>query len=290
VLHVTGEDALAFLQGQFTHDLRRTAPAALSVYGLWLNQKGRILADSHVLRVSPHDAWIFASEASAVAIRERLEAYVIADDVVIEDQTSQWSGLVIAGAAGCAWLANRGATLPTPNEFTRTPTGGFVFPGRRAAVDTWELVEPADIPVEAGVPLVPPDAIERARISAALPAIPRDLGETDLPNEGGLEDVAVSYTKGCYLGQEVMARLKAMGRVRRRLARVAGAGAPPPPRAPLYHGDKSVGDVRSAIHDGEGGWIGLAMMMLLGLDPAKPLALSPTEPATVTLCVEDLSP
>ena len=108
------------------------------------------------------------------------------------------------------------------------------------------------------------DEMARRRIEAGIPAVPADLGPGDLPNEGGLEADAISYTKGCYLGQEVMARLKAMGTVRRRLVRVAWAGEEiltlP---AALFLGARQVGELRSAAPEAKGGAIGLAMVSLL---------------------------
>ncbi len=93
-----------------------------------------------------------------------------------------------------------------------------------------------------------------------------DIGPTDLPNEGGLETEAISYTKGCYLGQEVMARLKNMGQVRRRLLRVHGTGEPPTRLAPVFQAARKVGEVRSAVRDGAG-WVGLALVSLVQLKP-----------------------
>jgi hypothetical protein len=93
--------------------------------------------------------------------------------------------------------------------------------------------------------------------------------------------VAVSYTKGCFLGQEVMARLRT-GKIRRRLFRVAGTGLPPEGRpTPLLQAGRRVGELRSAAADGSGGWLGLAMLILLGFDPAGPLAAAsdPADPA-----------
>ena len=107
-----------------------------------------------------------------------------------------------------------------------------------------------------------------------LNAIARDDRESI--GELCLENDAISYTKGCYLGQEVMARLKTMGTVRRRLVRVRGSeavGRPSVLPAGLFHGDKRVGEVRSAVTT-EGGWIGLAMVSLLGLDAETVLSLT----------------
>lgn len=275
-LHVTGEDALSFLQGQFTQELRSSAPAPVA-YGLWLNQKGKVLADSFVLREAADSVWIISFFSNAAVIRERLEAYVIADDVSIADVTDGWSGVVVGGPEAEAWLAREAGGVPAAGAFIREAGGGLVFRGRRGSGVGFEWLRPVGAPsVPSGPVVVSPDDLERMRIAAGIPRVPADIGVGDLPNEGGLDAGAISYTKGCYLGQEVMARLKAMGTVRRRLVRVRAAGRTPPavPCA-LLQGEKRVGELRSVAADGAGGFIGLAMITKLGLDPARPLAPEP---------------
>ena len=124
--------------------------------------------------------------------------------------------------------------------------------------------------------------LERIRIAAGVPAVPADIGPSDLPHEGGLDAPAVSYTKGCYVGQEVMARLRT-GTIRRRLARVRGPGEPPPSGTPLFQGAQKVGELRSTCADGAGGWLGLALLTLLRLDVNAPLAPAADAAATVSL-------
>jgi folate-binding protein YgfZ len=274
-LHVTGDDALSFLQGQFTQELRSSAPTS-AVYGLWLNQKGKVLADSCVLREASDNLWVVSFSSSAAVIRERLEAYVIADDVVITDVTAEWQGVTVGGPEAASWLARETTgAIPAEREFTRVG-GGFVFHGRRAGVPSYEWLLPMGAAVPGGLVEAYGGQLERLRIAAAIPKVPQDIGLGDLPNEGGLDAVAISYTKGCYLGQEVMARLKAMGTVRRRLVRVRAEGRMPPavPTA-LLQGEKRVGELRSAVADGESGFIGLAMITKLGLDPTALLAPEP---------------
>jgi folate-binding protein YgfZ len=117
--------------------------------------------------------------------------------------------------------------------------------------------------------------MERQRVQARVPAVPVDIGPGDLPNEGALEVDAISYTKGCYLGQEVMARLKSMGKVRRRLLRVTGAIAEwPPLPASLFLGERKVGELRSAVRADGGGFVGLAMLSLLHLTSGGKLGLA----------------
>ena len=273
-MRVTGPDAFDFLQGQFTNDLRGLAPPA-AIYGLWLNQKGRVLADSFVLRTGPEAFVVVSYFSPAAVLRERLEAYVIADDVIIADETAEWAGLALVGADAEATAAKFEAPRRLAGRRTAEPAVELLF----AAGQVPEIEAQIDA---LSLPRSSADDMERLRIRTGITAVPRDLGPGDLPNEGGLEAGAISYTKGCYLGQEVMARLKSMGRVRRRLVRVAGAGAPPAALAPLFQGDKKIGELRSVAPD-DGGFIGLAMLTLLGLDPQAGLGLAPGEPSAVRL-------
>lgn len=256
-LRVTGEDALTFLQGQLTNDLRNLMPGE-GRYGLWLNQKGKVVADSFVV-AAPEGAFFVGSYYSPAAlIRERLEAFIIADDVAIEDETAAWRGVTV--------LADE------PRETVAADlAGGVLLAGRRERSRHWEWVAPAAAVAAAvaaaGGEAVTADAMERRRIRAGVPAVPADVGPNDLPNEAGLDEDAISYTKGCYLGQEVMARLKAMGQVRRRLVRVSGPGAAPAVPGALFLGERSVGEVRSAVADGDG-FIGLAMVSRLHVKSA----------------------
>lgn len=277
-LRVTGEDAGTFLQGQFTNDLR-TLASTRSVYGLWLTVKGKVLADSFVLAGgSPQEFWVGSYFSPAAVVRERLESHVIADDVVIADETEHWAGLCVQGEAANALL-------------TEAPRGTLAFPGRRHRGPAVEWMyplaagEPAwAVALRASGRLLEGEAQERQRIAAGIPAVPADIGPNDLPNEGGLEADAISYTKGCYLGQEVMARLKSMGQVRRRLVRVRGAGAEPPAcPAPVFTGARQVGEVRSAVRDGAQGWIGLALVSILQAGPGAALALAADAPPALQL-------
>ncbi len=246
------------------------------MYGLWLTLKGKVEADSFVLRDSATGDFLLVSYASpAAALRERLERFVIADDVAVTDETAGWRAVTVFGPGARAAI---GPDL----------AGGVVFPGRRDRAEHWEWLYPesADATVAArlaGRPEIPAADLERRRIAAGIPAVPRDVGPNDLPNEGGLDADAVSYTKGCYLGQEVMARLKSMGQVRRRLVRVRLLrGSLPPGPAPLYAGEKAAGELRSSAADGTGA-IGLAMVSLLAVGSARALALQPGGPADVEL-------
>lgn len=265
-LRISGSDAANFLQGQFTQDLRvlQQEPAA---YGLWLDVKGKVLADSFVLR-SPGDGefWIGSYFSPAAVIRERLESFIIADDVSIEDATTEWSGVSVVGPDAGTMLD----ALPEGRMFRgrrgRTPNAEWMF-----TASTTERVRQR----LAGMTELTPEDLARLRFDAGIPAVPADIGPGDLPNEGGLEADAISYTKGCYLGQEVMARLKSMGRVRRRLLRVRGSAQDLPALpARLFVRDRHVGELRSVVGDGAGGVGGLAMLSLPNISTGAEFAFA----------------
>jgi hypothetical protein len=274
VLRVSGADAGAFLQGQFTNDLSRIDPLE-TVYGLWLDRKGRVMADSHVVRAaSGTEYWVVSVSSPGAALARRLEDFIIADEVVVEDSTPSWAGVALIGPGAGEWLSGEARA-------------GLLFPGRRYRAENWEWVHPeADsgavmAAVGSGRPLSSLD-VERLRIAAGIPSIPADIGPADLPNEGGLDSDAISYSKGCYLGQEVMARVKSLGRVRRTLVRVAGAGARPRVPATLWLGDRKEGELRSAVTEAGGGYAGLALVSVGAAAAGQPLALAPAgEPGVV---------
>jgi folate-binding protein YgfZ len=196
VVRITGEDAAAFLQGQCTADLRGVALTD----ALWLNRKGRVLAHTIVAKEADGSFLLLCPRLAADALIAVVTANVIADDVVATDETAHWQRFVVWGAAPMIADAK-------------------LFPTRRFGVAAWDMLTPAGsaAPGELGGLA----ELESARIAAGVPSVPADCGAGEFPQECGL-DAWVSYTKGCYLGQEVMARIQSMGSLRRVLRRVEG--------------------------------------------------------------------
>ena len=271
-LRVTGEDAFSFLQGQFTNDLRALERGAEAVYGLWLTVKGKVVADSFVLRLEEGGFGVVSYFSPAAAIRERLESFVIADDVTIADETAEWVGFSFIGSA--------------PPE---RPAGAREWGGRRVRDGSREWSVPAADAAAVrerlgGWEEWDAAKLEAERVAAGVPAVPRDVGPGDLPNEAGLEADAISYSKGCYLGQEVMARLRSMGQVRRSLVRVRWEAEVRPGGGPvpLWRGDRQVGELRSATTGPDGrGAVGLAMVSRLHVSAGMTLSWAAGGPATV---------
>lgn len=274
-VRVAGPDAAGFLQGQCTQDLR-SLRLGETAFALWLTLKGKVMGETLVLKAESDVWWLWSAHTPGAALGARLEEFVIADDVAIEAGGVGWAQLTLAGAVGEAWLRlAREGREPPPTGLAEAWGGGWLFAGRRGQMSVWDWVRPdrQDIPDKGDMPVLTEQGLRWDRLAAGVPAIPGEFGSGDLPQEAGLEEVAISFTKGCYLGQEVMARLQAMGQVRRRLVRVAGAGAAPDAGAALVQAGRRVGELRAADSDG-GAWIGLAMLNLLGLDTAAEIGLA----------------
>jgi len=272
VLRVRGPDANSYLQGQFTQDLKLAEKSP--IYGLWLDQKGKVQADGHIIRLADNDFLVASFACTAAPLLARLEAYLIADEVELHDETGEWAGVLVWGDVLLPELA--------------LPTGAQIFPSRRAGPGALELLVPmAHVhEVAAAVRKFGTEktraAAELVRLRSALPRVPTDIGPRDLPAEGALDEAAISFTKGCYLGQEVIARLKNLGQVRRALHVVTGAGAPPVAGTALYQGERKAGEMRSAAVDDEG-FLGMAMLSLVNLDEKVPLGVEPAGPATIKI-------
>lgn len=286
ILRVDGDDAASYLQGQFTNELRQAIGRV--VYGLFLNQKGKVVADAQVLRLTEKTFLVTSLFSPADIIRQRLEEYIVADDVTLADETVTMHGLALWGSDCVAHLRQLPGLTPPAGQFARRGEM-LVFAGRRVSGENYEIIGPEKEILglrerlhALGCREADANQAEFARIAGGIPAVPRDVGPGDLPNEGNLEEAAISYTKGCYLGQEVMARLKNMGQVRRRLHVVAGTGIPPEIRAPLHQGDKKIGEIRSVANQGEE-FVAMAMLSLLNLNLDGGLGLMANTPPALRI-------
>ena len=196
VVRVTGEDAAAFLQGQCTADLRGVALAD----ALWLNRKGRVLAHTVIAKEADGSHLLLCPHLSAAELIAIVTANVIADDVVATDESALWQKWIVWGAEP---------------KFD----GAKVFATQRYGVAAWDVLTPVGL-AASGEPATLAE-LDVLRVAVGVPAVSTDCGANEFPQECGL-DAWVSYTKGCYLGQEVMARIQSLGSLRRILRRVSG--------------------------------------------------------------------
>jgi tRNA-modifying protein YgfZ len=264
-LQVTDEDAADFLQSQFSNELRPFASGRCT-YGLWLDVKGKVLADSYVLCDGPEQFRILSEFSSSELIAEKLQRHIIADDVEIEALPTG-AAICLIGAGAAEVLCATGIELPVKGQFSRGPDVS-VFAGRRSKLPNFELLFESDAAAEAlkekllqhSVEFVSAGWIQRERIAAGIASVPTEIGPGDLPGEGGLIGDAVSITKGCYLGQEVVARMHNVGHPQRGLFRLSGSGSPPICPTAIYNSEsKKIGELRSAFANGDT-WSGIALL------------------------------
>ena len=264
-LLVTDEDAADFLQSQFTNELR-PVEAGRCTYGLWLDVKGKVLADSYVLCEGDEQFRLLSETSEAAVLSAKLENHIIADDVVIE-QASDLVGFAVFGVGSAAVLTELGLAIPAQGRF-ESYDECLVFNGRRSNDECFEILclsasateRVRSVLSRLGVGMVQADRMTRERMQAGYPLVPVEIGPSDMPGEGGLEADAVSFTKGCYLGQEVVARMHNVGRPQRALFAVSGKGDCPECPLAIYNREaKQVGEVRTAVQAGNG-WLGVALL------------------------------
>jgi folate-binding protein YgfZ len=206
VLDVAGEDRVAFLQGQLTQEMRNLAPGETRE-AAGLTPKGKLLFVARALGL-PDRIRLLLPQSLRTPVFEHLRKYAVFTKVAIEDRSDDFLRVGLYGAGGAAWAAAEDVLrLPGHGEFSAEL---LVPVAMRAAVEG--LLEAA------GSQPVPGETSEILRLEAARPRFGTDMDATNLPDEVGLA-AAISTTKGCYVGQEVVARLRTYGRVNRRLVR-----------------------------------------------------------------------
>lgn len=264
-LLVTDEDAADFLQSQFSNELR-PFEVGRCTYGLWLNVKGKVIADSVVFCEGDERFRILSEYSDAAVIAQKLEQHIIADDVEIEVQPTG-AALALIGEGAVKVLEALGVSVPVVGSFT-TVSGLTIYRGRRSlelCVELWSssAATIADLKaslIELGVDFIPRERVQLIRIAAGVASVPSEIGPGDLPGEGALVGDGVSLTKGCYLGQEVVSRMHNVGRPQRGLFRISGSESAPNCPIAIYNEEsKKVGELRSAFST-ENGWQGVALL------------------------------
>jgi len=198
---ITGMDRLRFLNGQITNDLRKTNETT-AIEACVLNAKGKM--NAHIFVCALAESFLIDAEpALREKLRARLERYVIADDVQIEDVTDQFSLFHV--------LAKKS---PAPEYGRIVSTHRFAEPGW----DIWSDSTRHDAEkLSTAFSLLDSAAAEVMRIEQGIPRWGSELTEEIIPIEANLEQRTIDYEKGCYIGQEVISRIKMSGQTNKRL-------------------------------------------------------------------------
>ncbi|TML83013.1 MAG: folate-binding protein YgfZ [Actinobacteria bacterium] len=253
-LRLLGAEAAEFLEGQVTNDVEALEPGT-GCYAALLNHKGKVRADMRVLR-GPDWIWLDTEPEMQAVVESTVRTYGIGRDVREEDVTESHAILSLLGPESRSALEVEPA--PEEHSFVRAEYGLYV--ATDLGVDVICATADADaVRLALGVEPVSEEAAECLRVESGRPRLGVDFGGDTIPEEAGLNERAVSFTKGCYVGQETVARLHYKGRPNRHL-RGLRLSDPVPTGTELYLGDRAVGTVGSVMVSPVHGPIALALV------------------------------
>jgi tRNA-modifying protein YgfZ len=213
-LRMTGKDRVRFLNGQVTNDVRK-ANANFSMPACVLNAKGKIDALIFV-SAGLDDFLIDAAAEQRETLAQRLDRYVIADDVTIEDVTDRFSLFHVTGETA--------PVVPNDTNWRRAKRFGIAGWDLMVAAEEHDRVRQS---LSAIYSLCEEECAERLRIEQGMPRWGRELTDQIIPVEANLAADTVDYAKGCYIGQEVISRMKMSGQMSKRLCGLIALGDTP---------------------------------------------------------------
>lgn len=262
---VSGNDRRSYLQGLLTNDIEALA-AGCGCYAAYLTAQGRMIADLWVYELG--DAVLISlSRAVAPTVLAKFDQFIFSEDVQLGDVSETFAQVAILGPTAGELLATTIPSVPR-DALAALPLHGNLRAARDGAAlivtrtdDTGApgfdvyLERPAvDALIEAlraaSIPELTAEDAEAVRIEGGVPSFGRDMDEETIPLEAGIEQRAISFSKGCYVGQEVIIRVlhRGHGRVARRLVGLRLDGdAVPAAAAAIAAGDREVGAVTSAV-------------------------------------------
>lgn len=249
-LRVTGADRFRFLNGQISNDLRK-ATAEHAIYACLLNAKGKINADVF-MHVDRESFLLDADPELREALVGRLDRYVIADDVEITDASDEFA------------LFHLLPQQPAPKFEVHSTVTANRF--GCAGSDVWmprSSREEARQNLSAQLPFCDDACADTFRIERGVPRWARELTDEMIPTEANLEDRAIDYAKGCYIGQEVISRIKMSGQTNKRLCGLVAADGRQLMRGMRLLADdgKEIGSITSATQSERvGTWIALGFV------------------------------
>lgn len=251
---ISGNDRVRWLNGMVTNNIREL-PQGRGVYNFVLNAQGRILGDLYAYNLGDH--FLADTNASQLpALLALLERFIIMDQVELADASSEFAAIGVQGPTARAVLSSAGFVDEFPGTMELKPitlSGVPLLWTRMASerIETYELwANPAAAPalwttlLAAGALPVGAAALEMFRVASGIPRYGVDIRDRDLPQETG-QLHALNSAKGCYIGQEIVERVRSRGAVHRTFAGFTVSGAAPSPGAKLQGHGKDVGEITS---------------------------------------------
>ena len=261
---VSGTDRASYLQGLLTNDIA-ALKAGQGCYAVYLTAQGRMIADLNVYELG--DVMLLTVHHDVKdAVLAKFDQFLFSEDVQLGDVTPTFAELAVIGPDAAAVVSSLLSEVPA-GALRALPEHGNIrghFAGTAAIVtritdagepgfDVFVDVDQRDAVIlalnRAGVASLDAATAEAIRIESGVPLFHRDMDEDTIPLEAGIEQRAISFTKGCYVGQEVIVRVlhRGHGRVARKLVGVRVDGDKPPASgAVVRSGDRQIGEVTSA--------------------------------------------
>jgi folate-binding protein YgfZ len=260
-LLITGSEAAEYLQGQLTNDIEALEPGD-GCYAALLDRKGHMQADMRVLVVDREKIWIDTEPEGLAAAKRHLEMYKIGRDADVHDAGAERAIVSLIGPRS----AELAGSSPLPEySHEEIAVDGIECPavGTALGIDLIPRAEDRERLIAAlaaaGAPAVDPAAAEIVRIESGVPRFGSEMDTATMPAEAGIVAAAVNFEKGCYIGQETVARLHYKGKPNRHLRGLQLCG-PAEPGAALSLGDKEVGKLGGSCVSPAHGPIGLAIV------------------------------
>jgi tRNA-modifying protein YgfZ len=274
VFGVRGQEVADFLQGQVSNDVESLEPGR-GCYATLLTHKGKIRADLRVLRTG--DGWLLDAEPIArPVIAHMLQTYSLGRDVHFEDMTDERTVLSLIGPA-----ARERLDAAPPGEEHANVVGDLgLYVATDLGLDVI-CVDAAAAREALGLDEVPEEVAECLRIESGRPRLGLELGDEVIPQEAGINERAVDFEKGCYMGQETVARLHYKGKPNRHL-RGLRLSEPTERGTPILLREKQVGTVASVCVSPVLGPIALALVRREA-EPGAEVLVEGTEAEVVEL-------
>jgi tRNA-modifying protein YgfZ len=260
-LLVTGSEAAEYLQGQLTNDIEALEPGE-GCYAALLDRKGHMQADMRVLVVSEEKIWVDTEPEALAAAKRHLEMYKIGRDADVHDAGDECAVVSLIGPRS----AELAGSAPLPEySHEEIAIDGIECPavGTALGIDLIPHAENCERLIAAlaaaGAPAVDLAAAEIVRIESGVPRFGSEMDTATMPAEAGIVAAAVNFEKGCYIGQETVARLHYKGKPNRHL-RGLRLSSPASPGATLSLGEKEIGKLGGSCVSPAHGAIGLAIV------------------------------
>jgi folate-binding protein YgfZ len=259
---VSGPDAGEYLQGQLTNDIEGIEPEH-GRYAALLDRKGHLVSDMRVLRLENGELWLDLERDPSEAVIKHLRTYSVGREVEIEDVTSRWTIASLIGPRAAELSGFEGLGPEHAQRFRQWDGTRVLAVATDVGIDLIaraEDVSPlAELLREAGAIPVSEEAAEIIRVESGRPRFGLDMGPEAMPAEAGIVERAVDFEKGCYIGQEPVARLHYRGKPNRTL-RGLRLSAPASRGDSLVLGDREIGRVGTACISPALGPIALAIV------------------------------